>query len=78
MILYLVRYNPSGQAKQPKIYDIANNPAPTVLAGGIAGDNLSHYWIQWAENKDEIIRSIKERENRKHLIEEDDMDEISL
>lgn len=41
----LIRYNPAGQAKEPEIYDLDSIPCPTVLAGGIAGDNLSHYHI---------------------------------
>ncbi len=57
--LYLVRDNPKGQAPEPKIYNLDTNPCPTIMAGGVAGDNTSHYWLQYAESKQEIIRQIK-------------------
>ena len=45
-MLRLIRYNPTGQAKEPKVYDLEQNPSPTIMAGGVAGDNRSHYWIE--------------------------------
>jgi len=65
MNLYLVRYNPYGQAKEPKAYNLSTGPCPTIMAGGVAGDNTSHYWLEFAESKQEIIDRIQHEERRR-------------
>lgn len=46
MTLYPYRYNPHGQAKEIKKIDLDFNPCPTIMAGGVWGDNTSHYWLE--------------------------------
>jgi hypothetical protein len=44
--IIFVRHNPCGQAKRPVRVNVSEEPCPTVMAGGIAGDNCSHYWLE--------------------------------
>ena len=46
MTSWLVRYNPTGQASKPVRVDLDESPCPTIMAGGLMGDNLSHYWLE--------------------------------
>lgn len=46
MTLYLYRYNPKGQCKEVKRINLDAEPCPTIMAGGVWGDNRSHYWLQ--------------------------------
>lgn len=48
--LYFIRYNPAGQAPEPKIINLTSEPAPTIMADGIAGDVRSHYFLHVSES----------------------------
>lgn len=57
--LWLVCYNPSGRRKQAQITLLDINPLPTIMAGGVANENRSHYWLEFAESKAELIEKLK-------------------
>jgi DNA (cytosine-5)-methyltransferase 1 len=46
MTLWLVRHNPKGLCPDEKRLDLSANPSPTIMAGGVWGDNLSHCWLE--------------------------------
>jgi DNA (cytosine-5)-methyltransferase 1 len=50
MTLYLFRHNPRGQCKEIKRISLDDNPCPTIMAGGVWGDNTSHYWLALTGN----------------------------
>lgn len=41
----LVIHNPAGYS-DTRLIDIVRSPSPTIMAAGIGGDCLSHYWIE--------------------------------
>jgi DNA (cytosine-5)-methyltransferase 1 len=49
--LKLKRHNPRGNCPDVKETDLAKGPCPTIMAGGVWGDNLSHYWLEEGEAK---------------------------
>lgn len=46
MTLWFCHHNPNGFRDRVRRIDLTVNPAPAILAGGIDGDNTSHYWLQ--------------------------------
>jgi DNA (cytosine-5)-methyltransferase 1 len=46
MTLWLHHHNPAGFKKTAWRLNLDENPAPAILAGGICGDCLSHYWLE--------------------------------
>jgi DNA (cytosine-5)-methyltransferase 1 len=46
MTLWFCHYNPAGYRPGIRRFNLDTGPAPTILAGGIHGDNLSHYWLE--------------------------------
>jgi DNA (cytosine-5)-methyltransferase 1 len=46
MTLWFCHHNPNGFRDKIRRVDLAGNPSPAILAGGIDGDNTSHYWLE--------------------------------
>lgn len=46
MTLWFCHQNKSGYGKDLSRINLDLNPCPTILAGGIHGDNTSHYWLE--------------------------------
>lgn len=40
MKAWLIRYNPSGQAKTPKVLCLDDSPCPAIMAGGMGGQSI--------------------------------------
>jgi DNA (cytosine-5)-methyltransferase 1 len=46
MTLWFYHYNSAGYRPGIQRLNLDTQPAPTILAGGIHGDNFSHYWLE--------------------------------
>jgi DNA (cytosine-5)-methyltransferase 1 len=46
MTLFFCHHNPTGYRDEVRRINLNASPCPAVMAGGINGDNLSHYWIE--------------------------------
>jgi hypothetical protein len=46
MTRWFCHHNPYGYRLGVQRLNLDAGPAPTILASGIGGDNLSHYWLE--------------------------------
>ena len=70
--MILKRYNPSGNCPQVKSIDLSLRPCPTIMAGGVWGDNLSHYWLEEGG-----MGTMKQRNDGKPTYRVPSMDEVA-
>ena len=46
MTLWFCHSNPAGYRDGVTRINLDTHPCPAIVAGGIYGDNISHYWLE--------------------------------